>query len=229
MFGASRTSVREAVQILYAHGLVSIEKGKCIFVKKISSGSVRNNILKFLEHWFEGDYYFDLIHARQIIESGIAYLAALNRTDENLKELEKDINDISNKEHQYDLPFYYKGHFLSANFEYQAYTTSKTIMGAKNGYQHLWKEAYGKPGGQHKFTWLNNERFYTITSNTNENTEVYFTRIGASDPNFNLRNETRMFLRENTKSRCFTTVIEPHGSFDPILEKPVVLIVKLMK
>ena len=33
MFGVSRTSVREAIQILHGHGLVSIEKGKGIFVK----------------------------------------------------------------------------------------------------------------------------------------------------------------------------------------------------
>ncbi len=46
MFGVSRTSVREAIQVLQAHGLVSIEKGKGIFVKSISSESVSNNILK---------------------------------------------------------------------------------------------------------------------------------------------------------------------------------------
>lgn len=112
MFGVSRTSVREAVQVLQTQGLVTIEKGKGIFVKNISSESVSNNILKFLEHRFEGDYYFDLIHARQIIEPGIAYLAALNRTDEDLIKLEKDITDISNndgdhvKHAEYDMSFH---------------------------------------------------------------------------------------------------------------------------
>jgi len=112
MFGASRTSVREAVQILQAHGLVSIEKGKGIFVKNISSESVSNNILKFLEHRFEGDYYFDLIHARQIIEPGIAYLAALNRSDDDLERLRQDIVDIESndgdpiKHGEYDMAFH---------------------------------------------------------------------------------------------------------------------------
>lgn len=112
MFGVSRTSVREAVQILQTHGLVSIEKGKGIFVKNISSESVSNNILKFLEHRFEGDYYFDLIHARQIIEPGIAYLAALNRTEEDLKRLMQDVKDIKNndgdvvKHGEYDVAFH---------------------------------------------------------------------------------------------------------------------------
>ena len=98
MFGVSRTSVREAIQVLQAHGLVVIEKGKGIFVKSISSQSVSNNILKFLEHRIGGDYYFDLIHARQIIEPGLAYLAALNRTEEDLIKLENDIKDITQNE-----------------------------------------------------------------------------------------------------------------------------------
>jgi len=112
MFGVSRTSVREATQIVQTHGLVSIEKGKGIFVKNISSESVSDNIFKFLEHRFEGDYYFDLIHARQIIEPGIAYLAALNRTDEDIEKLQKDIEDIKNndgdpiKHGEYDMSFH---------------------------------------------------------------------------------------------------------------------------
>lgn len=129
------------------------------------------------------------------------------------------LNVHSKNKHQYDLPFYYKGHFLSANFEYEAFTKTKTLLGAENGYQHLWKEGSGKPNGKLQFTWLNGERFYTITSNTDQNTEVIFTRIGASDPNFNLRNEPGILLRQNAKSRLFASVIEPHGSFDPILEK----------
>ena len=112
MFGVSRTSVREATQILSAQGFVSIEKGKGVFVKNLSSESVSNSILRFLEHRFEGDYYFDLIHARQIIEPGIAYLAALNRTDEDLENMEMDILNIknndgdANKHAEYDMSFH---------------------------------------------------------------------------------------------------------------------------
>ena len=121
MFGVSRTSVREAVQILNTHGLVSIEKGRGIFVKNISSESVSNSMLKFLEHRFEGDYCFDLIHARQIIEPGIAYLAALNRTDDDLCKLEKDINDIKEnngdfvKHGEYDMSFHMHLAYASQN------------------------------------------------------------------------------------------------------------------
>jgi GntR family transcriptional repressor for pyruvate dehydrogenase complex len=112
MFGVSRTSVREAIQILNVQGFVTIEKGRGIFVQNLSSESVSNSILKFLEHRIEGDYYFDLIHARQIIEPGIAYLAAINRTDEDLIKMDKDINDIKNNEGdfakhgEYDMSFH---------------------------------------------------------------------------------------------------------------------------
>jgi hypothetical protein len=128
-------------------------------------------------------------------------------------------NVISDEEHEYDLPFYYKGHFLSVNFEYEAFTKTKKVLGNKNGYQHLWKEAFGEPNGIMQFTWINGNRFYSITSNTDTSSEVYFTRIGASDPNFNLRNETGFIIRQKTKSYCFANIIEPHGSFDPIKEK----------
>jgi len=120
MFGVSRTSVREALQILNVQGLVSIEKGRGIFVKNLSSESVSNSILKFFEHRFQGDYFFDLIHARQIIEPGIAYLAALNRTDEDLIKLEKDITDIKNNEDhikhgEYDMSFHMHLAYASSN------------------------------------------------------------------------------------------------------------------
>ena len=121
MFRVSRTSVREAVQIVQAHGLVSIEKGRGIFVKSISSESVSNNILKFLEHRFEGDYFFDLIHARQIIEPGIAYFAALNRTEEDLVKLKNDVdkiaqnNDSSTQHLEYDMSFHMNLAYASQN------------------------------------------------------------------------------------------------------------------
>ena len=121
MFGVSRTSVREAIQILNVQGLVSIEKGRGIFVKNLSSESVTNSLIKFLEHRFKGDYSFDLIHARQIIEPGVAYLAALNRTEEDLKEMETDIENIKNNEGdpikhgEYDMSFHMHLAYASKN------------------------------------------------------------------------------------------------------------------
>ncbi|MBU1098919.1 MAG: FadR family transcriptional regulator [Bacteroidetes bacterium] len=112
-FGVSRTSVREALRILNTHGLVSIEKGKGVFVLNFSSENVTNIMLKFFEHRLEGDYAYDLVHARQMIEPGIAYFAAQNRTEEDLTELRDAIDGISNNvtgdlsiHTKYDLKFH---------------------------------------------------------------------------------------------------------------------------
>lgn len=93
-FGVSRTSVREAVKILATHGLVEIKKGIGIFVKNISSESISDGLLKFYEHRLGSDYRMDLIQARQVIEPGIAYYAALNRTEEDVAQLLDDIEKI---------------------------------------------------------------------------------------------------------------------------------------
>ena len=55
-----------------------------------------------------------------------------------------DIIQLDSKTpNQYDLPFYYFGQIISANFKYE---TPKSLepLGKANGYQHLWKE--GKRG-----------------------------------------------------------------------------------
>ncbi len=93
-FGVSRTSIREAIKILNAHGLVEIKKGVGIFVKEITSDSVSDGMKKFYEHRLGSDYKLDLIHARQVLEPGIAYYAAISRTDEDLKNLRYDIEQI---------------------------------------------------------------------------------------------------------------------------------------
>ncbi|MBP0904909.1 alginate lyase family protein [Mariniflexile gromovii] len=123
------------------------------------------------------------------------------------------------KEHQYDLPYYYLGQLMSANFEY---TKSETLkpLGEKNGYQHLWKEAEGKTGASNaKISWFNNERFYTLTSVVSNEDNLIFTRIGANDPNFNLRNDPGFIIRKpQTKDSYFVSLIESHGHYDPVSE-----------
>src|SRR5690606_36485622 len=90
-------------------------------------------------------------------------------------------------EHQFDLPYYYLGQLIAANFKY---TTPQILkpLGTKNGYQHLWREAEGRSEtGNAKVSWLNKDRFYTLTSVVSNNDDLIFARIGANDPNFNLR------------------------------------------
>jgi len=124
----------------------------------------------------------------------------------------------SDNEHIYDLPFYYSGHFIDANFDYTAATTSKSLMGDKNGYQHLWKDAEATLQSTMQFTWLIGQRFYTITSNTEVGDRIFFTQIGGNDPEFNLRNEHGIIIRKKGNEKTYVNILEPHGIFNPVRE-----------
>lgn len=132
-----------------------------------------------------------------------------------------DVFTIEAKEnHQLDMPFYFMGHLISTDFKYKAHTKTRHTFGEDNGYQHLWVEAEGKSTKPTAcLTFLNENRFYSITSTINPETELYLNRIGANDPNFNLKNNPCFILRDkNTSKRTYVNVIEPHGDFNPVLE-----------
>jgi len=128
----------------------------------------------------------------------------------------------SDKANQYDFPYYFLGQVVQTNFEYQ---TPKSLnpLGTKNGYQHLFVEGTAKGSSDNsKLSWLNKGKFYTLTSVTNANDDLLFTRIGANDPEFNLRREAALMLRrKNTKNTLFVSVIESHGSYSPVSESAV--------
>ncbi len=125
----------------------------------------------------------------------------------------------SNTENQYDLPFYFMGQVMQTNFEYDS-PSPLTILGKENGYQYLWIEGQGKPASENtKLLWMNDGKFYTLTSDTNASDELLFTRLGANDPEFNLRRDAALMIRrKNSKNTIFATVIEPHGSYSPVSE-----------
>lgn len=128
-------------------------------------------------------------------------------------------NLISKESNQYDLPWYYNGQFIYTNAKYEANTTKQVALGEKNGYQYLWLEATGKASEGLQLTFLSNNKFYSIYSETNTDSEILFARIGANDPNFNLRREPCMIIREkNAGNHTFVSVVEPHGGTDPNFE-----------
>ena len=126
---------------------------------------------------------------------------------------------IADAPHQYDLPFNYSGTVVSTNFKYNSFTTSQTTLGSKNGYQFLWKEAEAKlntPFAQ--FTFLNGKSFYTISSLIRDSSQIYFTRMGANDPDFNLRRDPSYIIRTKSINQTFINVIEIHGNYSEIAE-----------
>ena len=89
--GVSRTVIREALRVLHSRGLITIIKGKGMFVKEFSSESASGPLQYFLRMNFERSHVMDIVHARQILEPAVASLAATHRTDEDLERLSQDI------------------------------------------------------------------------------------------------------------------------------------------
>jgi len=125
----------------------------------------------------------------------------------------------SHKKNQYDLPFYFLGQVMQVNFDNEV-PSVLSPLGDKNGYQHLYLEGKGQPSASNtKFLWMDNRRFYSLTSATTDTDEVLFTRIGANDPEFNLRRDAALMIRrKDTKDTVFVSVVEPHGSYSPVSE-----------
>jgi len=128
---------------------------------------------------------------------------------------------IADKENQYDFPFYFMGQVIKTNFKYEAPALS--ILGKENGYQHLYLEGKGKPSSESSvLSWLNNGSFYTLTIATDTSDELLFTRLGANDPEFNLRRDAGFMIRKkNTKNTTFVSIIESHGNYSPVTESAV--------
>jgi oligo-alginate lyase len=126
---------------------------------------------------------------------------------------------LSETTHTYDLPFNYLGTVINTTYKYKANTNNLGTLGAKNGYQFLWKEAEADittPFTQ--FTFLNGTGFYTISSFSGDAAKVFFTRIGANDPDFNLRRDPSYILRVNGSNKTFVNTIEIHGNYSPTAE-----------
>lgn len=122
--------------------------------------------------------------------------------------------------HQYDLPYYYHGQIIDTNFDYQTFDVLSPL-GKKNGYQHLWLEnKVPIPTTKTaQVTWKQKGVFHTLSTLVDEKNEVLFVRIGANDPQHNLRRDPAIILRKpNAQHDFFITLVETHGSYSPVTE-----------
>lgn len=119
-----------------------------------------------------------------------------------------------------DMPLYYQGQIMSTNFQYEKALTDMKVLGKENGYQHLWVEAFAnKMNGMASISWMTDKRFYTWSFLSDQNTELYFTRLGANDPKFNLRAEAGLMIRQRgVRNYTFFSVLEMHGHYNPASE-----------
>ncbi len=126
----------------------------------------------------------------------------------------------SKEEHQYDYPVHFTGQLMMTNFEYETNVTTQNPIGDNFGYQHIWNEGKsGKLNETAQVTWLNGERYYTVSTSVSSENEIVFGRIGANDPKFNLKSEPMYLVRTKAKDCVFASVIEPHGYFNEAQEK----------
>lgn len=133
-----------------------------------------------------------------------------------------DVYTVTNQQDAvYDLPFWYQGQFIFSNAVYQHYN-ELVPLGAGFGYQHIWKEA-GAAIKQSSFsyTFLNNKTYYSLHMATMSGDSVYWCRLGANDPNFNLRREPMLLLRRKAASTKLVSLLEPHGAFNGAEERSV--------
>jgi len=97
-FEASRHAVREALKILENSGLIEIKRGSGNFVSGQNSTPVKESFSNLLR--MQNITLNHLIAARLMIEPGVAMMACENATEEDLKALEKNIFEASQKVEQ---------------------------------------------------------------------------------------------------------------------------------
>jgi GntR family transcriptional repressor for pyruvate dehydrogenase complex len=111
-FGVSRTAVREALCTLSAKGLISVEKGRGIFVSHLSSEHVIKSMHNYLEIKSNKNSPLDVIQARMIIEPAIAEYAATHHTAEDMVKLKQNLDEMRENEDpvehaRLDMKFHY--------------------------------------------------------------------------------------------------------------------------
>lgn len=126
---------------------------------------------------------------------------------------------IGNGKSDLELPFWFQGDLLKSSAGFQA-NNSLEPMGEDYGYQHLWEEAQGRgEGNTMHFSWFNQSRFYSLCTARNEGDTYSVIRLGANDPNFNLRRDAALVVNRSMEgATLFANSIELHGSYSPVTE-----------
>jgi GntR family transcriptional repressor for pyruvate dehydrogenase complex len=84
-FGVSRTAVREALRMLSGGGLVEIRKGSGVYVTEIGIKNIVAPFFQFLDSKCGDESLLHIIRVRIFMEPEIASLAAIHRTNSDIK------------------------------------------------------------------------------------------------------------------------------------------------
>lgn len=96
--GVSRSQIREAINKLQIHGIVKVQPQSGTVVTGIGRVAVQGLITNFLQ--LEKEDFESLVDTRILLEKESARLAALNRTDNDLIQLNKAVQVCENKLNQ---------------------------------------------------------------------------------------------------------------------------------
>lgn len=202
-----------------AHNTLSINQ-KMHFGGHYETGSKHHSELHFYEDSNKNVQVVSASESNAYPGTSMLRTMAVIKNESFEKPFVLDILKVNSKtNNQYDLPFYYMGHVLEVSFDYQS-PVNLAPLGETNGYQHLYLEGKGQAsGGFTQFAWMGNGKYYTLSSATQSSDELLLTRIGANDPDFNLRRDPGFIIRrKNSKNTVFVSVIEPHGGYSPVTE-----------
>ena len=122
-------------------------------------------------------------------------------------------------EHTYDFPIHFRGQLITTRAGTLEQGRKLEPMGSAFGYQHIWREASSRTDEPVSLTWLDGNRYYTVTTSAAPGTEVLLGRTGANDPGFNLVSEPLVLVRRRAADHLFASVIEPHGYFNETQER----------
>ncbi|WP_376796587.1 FadR/GntR family transcriptional regulator [Thermogemmatispora sp.] len=100
-FGASRTAVREAMKTLAQRGLVDMRPGRGTIVINATSRAMQQT-LELMVRVGREDGYANLVELRELLEPGIAALAATRATEEHLQRLRAVVEQMDASLHDVD-------------------------------------------------------------------------------------------------------------------------------
>ena len=110
LLNVSRASLREAFSILATIGVISIEPGRGTFVRESADGEITlptGAAWRFAARYSPAEVY----QFRYVAECHAAQLAAMNHTDDEMREIEANLKGFQRAARELDIPTYTQSDF----------------------------------------------------------------------------------------------------------------------